>query len=141
MAVGESIPTIIETLVDFRRRPISSHARRCLRASYARDICNALRALGTKYFFKLLVQWTEIEQRKIANTLLAAAAAGGDRELLFDLVNHINDAWQPHGQYFPNDMGAAVAAGQTDVFKTILGYVVHQVKGILDWRGWESAEG
>lgn len=140
MAVGEFIPTIIDTLIDFRREPVSSSARRSLRARYARDICNALRALGMKYFIKLLAQWSEIEQRKMDHTLLAAAAAVGDKEIFLDFVNHINDVWQAHGRYFPNALDAAVAAGQTDMTKAILEYVTYQVKGLSSWRTWETVK-
>lgn len=138
-AVGEFIPTIIDTLVGFRQ-PVSSDARRQLRALYARDICNALRALGMKYFIELLVQWTEIEQRKIDHTLLAAAAAVGDEELFLNFVKHVNDVWQAHGRYFPNALDAAVAAGKTVMVKAILEYVVRHMNGLSGWRGRESVK-
>jgi hypothetical protein len=139
-AVGEYIPTIVDTLIGFGPRPASSDARRHLRGRYAGDICNALRALGMRYFIKLLAHWTEIEQRKVDDTLLAAAAAVGNEETFLYFVHHVNDVWQAHGRYFPNALDAAVAAAQTDMVKTILEYVIQQVKGLSSWPAWKSVK-
>ncbi|KAF3053509.1 hypothetical protein E8E11_010948 [Didymella keratinophila] len=125
MAVGEFIPTIIENLIDFGPRPVSSDARRHLRA---------------RYFIRLLAQWTEVEQRKVDDTLLAAAAAVGDEEIFLYFVYHVNDVWQADGRYFPNALDAAVAAGQKNMVKTILEYVTNEVKGLSSWRAWESVK-
>ncbi|KAF3047553.1 hypothetical protein E8E12_010316 [Didymella heteroderae] len=133
VAVGEFIPSIIEILINVGR-PISSDARRRLRAQYARDICNALRALDMKYFVKLLAQWTEIEHHKLYRTLSAVAAAVGDEERFLYFVNHVNDVWQAHGRYFPKALDAAVAAEQNDMVKTVLEYVIDQVKRLSSWR-------
>lgn len=87
-AVGELIPTIIDSIVGFRQL-VSSDTRRQLRGLYARDICNALRALGMQCLNRLLAQWTVIEQRNTDRTLLPAAAAVGDEELFLNFVNRM----------------------------------------------------
>ena len=93
-----------------------------------------------KYLIKLLAHWTKIEQRKVDDTLLAATAAVGDEKTFFYFVYHVNDVWQAHERYFPNALDAAVAAAQKDMVKTILEYVIQQVKGLSSWRAWETVK-
>lgn len=138
-AVGEFIPTIIDNFIDLQR-PLSSDIRQRLRARYARDVCNALRALGQRYFIKLLSKWTEIEYRRVDQMLLAVAAATGDKKLFQYLIRHVDDVWQAHGHYFPNTLDAAIAAGQTDMVNAILNYVLDEVKRLAGWFGRQSVK-
>ncbi|KAF1365182.1 hypothetical protein EJ07DRAFT_150715 [Lizonia empirigonia] len=128
---------IVDMLVN---RNMQSDTDNCetLRALYTRKICSALKTVSASLLRTLVMEEREIMKYHHQRLLPAAAAAVGDVNLFLDNINNVSEIFAVHHRHFPSALNAAVAAGQTEMVKTILWYAVNNTHGPWITGNWKE---
>lgn len=136
-AVITFVTGIVDMLVD-RSVQSDTDNRETLRTLHVQQICNAFRAAKTHFVYTFLMTELEIMECDHQRLLPAAAAAVGDVKIFLDNISNVSQIFAVHHTYFPNALDAAVAAGQTEMVKTILWYAVNNTRGPWITGNWKE---
>ena len=131
------VSLLIESLVE-REWPLSKEASEQLRERYARNVCDAIRALGYDCFYSLASKQEFSDAANTADSQAAGSAAVGNVQMLLNNISTIEDILTARASPLPNPLEAAVAANQVEMVEVMLKWILATVRGPLETGTWEE---
>jgi hypothetical protein len=132
-----NVSLLVGNLVE-REWPLSNEASEQLRERYARNVCDAIRALGYDRFCSLASRQEVSDATDTADSQAAGSAAVGNVQMLLNNISTIEDILTARANPLPNPLEAAVAANQAEMVEVMLRWVLATVKGPWETGTWDE---